>query len=52
MANSQVISQLLIAIFYEFRGAVKSEKYKDLTNQEKLDKINDFAKQWIANNEK
>ena len=42
-----IINALYIALFKEFAGAVKSDKYKHLTNQQKMEQINIFAEAWL-----
>lgn len=43
----EVKQKLFIALFREFRGAVDNDKYKDLSIQERIAKLNEFAKEWL-----
>lgn len=47
LRTSEYKSDLLVAVFYEFRGANSSEKYKRLSNQEKMEEINEFAQKHV-----
>jgi hypothetical protein len=38
---------LLVAIFKEFQGAMENESYKNMTNKERLEALNNFAKAWL-----
>ena len=42
------INSLYQAMFKEFSGAYRNEKYKNCTNQQKMKLINDFAKDWLV----
>lgn len=42
-----VKNKLYIALFREFQGASISEKYKSLSIQDRISKLNDFAKEWL-----
>ena len=45
--NSSVKNALYISLYREFAGANNSDKYKHLTNQQKMQKICDFAENWL-----
>lgn len=42
-----VINALYAAVYLEFRGAVDNPKYKDLNTLEKMQKLNEFAHNWL-----
>lgn len=46
--KSDIILALYSAIYMEFSGAQNNPDYKDLTNLEKLDKVNQFANKWLT----
>lgn len=43
-----VLLALYSAIYTEFSGANYNLEYKNLTSLEKLDKVNQFANQWLS----
>lgn len=45
--TTAVINGLYAAAYLEFRGAVENPKYKDLTALEKMNKLNEFAHNWL-----
>jgi hypothetical protein len=42
-----VKNRLFIALFREFQGASENDKYKSLSIQDRIAKLNDFAKEWL-----
>ncbi len=40
-------NKLFVALFREFQGASVNDKYKDLTIQQRIEKLNDYAKDWL-----
>lgn len=45
--NLQTIQKLYYAMYLEFKGAEYSDKYSKLSYQERMEKINDFSKNWL-----
>jgi len=45
--GSDTIMALYAAIYLEFRGADKNHKYKNLTYEQRLNKLNEFAWNWL-----
>jgi hypothetical protein len=45
--TSSVINSLYAAVYDEFRGASRNEKYKDLTYEQRMAKLNQFAEKWL-----
>lgn len=45
--NTVIINALYAAIYTEFRGAAFNKKYKDLTTKDRLQKLNEFANEWL-----
>lgn len=45
--KDDVCVALYAAIYMEFSGAVYNTDYKDLSPTERLDKINEFANNWL-----
>ena len=45
--NSHIIGALYAAIHEEFKGASIQDRYKNLTYQQRLEKVNDFAWNWL-----
>ena len=48
--KSQNKNALYAAIYDEFFGASENKKYKNLTNLEKFNKLNEFATNWLQKN--
>jgi hypothetical protein len=46
--KNEVIVGLYAAIYSEFVGASKNRQYKDLNGLQKLDKVNEFALNWLS----
>lgn len=42
-----VKNALYVALYNEFLGASKNPKYQDLTVLERVQKLNDYAKDWL-----
>lgn len=45
--TSEIKNSLYAAIYEEFKGAAINPVYKKLTPSEKMQKLNDFAAQWL-----
>jgi hypothetical protein len=45
---TDVISALYAAIYSEFSGAMYNSDYKDLSNLERFEKVNEFAVDWLT----
>lgn len=45
--KDDVCNALYAAIYTEFSGAVYNADYKDLSNLQRLEKINEFAWKWL-----
>ena len=45
--NTMVKNALYAAIYSEFLGANKNEKYKKLNTLQRFNKLNEFATQWL-----
>lgn len=45
--TTEKINALYAAIYFEFRGAEENDKYKKYTYQERMEKLNQFAKDWL-----
>ena len=45
--KTEIINALYAAVYEEFKGAITNFKYKDLTPLEKMNKLNQFAKDWL-----
>lgn len=45
--KSDIINALYFALFQEFAGAVRNDKYKNETNQQKISLMNSFAYNWL-----
>lgn len=43
----EVTNDLYIAIFKEFQGAEDNDKYTNLTYQQRMIAINEYAKDWL-----
>jgi hypothetical protein len=43
----EVINGLYAAIYDEFKGAVDNPKYQNLSYFEKMNKLNEFAEDWL-----
>jgi len=43
-----VKNRLFVALFREFQGASVNDKYKSLSIQDRIAKLNDFAKEWLT----
>lgn len=43
----EVINGLYAAIYDEFKGAIHNEKYSNLTPIEKIQRVNQFAEDWL-----
>ncbi len=43
-----VKNKLFVALFREFQGASVNDKYKSLSIQDRIAKLNDFAKEWLT----
>lgn len=49
LRTSEFEQELLVAVFFEFRGAAASSKYKNLTNRARMIKMNEFAHEYVRN---
>jgi len=45
--TTEIRNALYAAIYDEFSGAVKNPKYRNLTSIEKMNKLNEFANNWL-----
>jgi len=45
--KTHIINALYAAIYCEFAGANKQDKYKNLSYQQRLQKVNEFALNWL-----
>jgi len=45
--NSSVINSLYAAVYDEFKGASRNDKYKKLTYEQRMAKLNEFAEKWL-----
>jgi len=45
--KDEICNALYAAVYTEFQGASKNPRYKNLTTQEMLIKVNEFAFQWL-----
>ena len=45
--KTDIILAIYSAVYTEFSGANNNPDYKDLTNLEKLDKVNQFVNKWL-----
>lgn len=45
--KSFIINALYAAIYEEFTEAINNKKYKDMSNLEKINAVNQFAQQWL-----
>ena len=45
--QTDIINSLYAAVYEEFRGSVEKKEYKNLTNLERLNKLNEFALNWL-----
>lgn len=43
----EIINGLYTAVYEEFSGAVYNRKYKDMSVQQRIDKVNEFAENWL-----
>jgi hypothetical protein len=43
-----VKNKLFIALFREFQGASVNDKYKSLSIQDRIAKLNQFAQEWLT----
>lgn len=48
--NSQIKNALYMSLHSEFAGAINSEKYRHLTNEQKMQKMNEYAENWLKRN--
>lgn len=44
----EICNALYIAVYKEFQGAQNHPSYKNMTNLEKLQAVNDFASNWLS----
>jgi hypothetical protein len=45
--NTQIKNALYAAVYTEFFGASENMKYKDLTLVDRINKLNEFAENWL-----
>lgn len=45
--NTQIKNALYAAVYQEFFGASENTKYKDLTLVQRINKLNEFADNWL-----
>lgn len=45
--RTDIINALYGAIYTEFFGATQNKTYKNLSNKEKMEKVNQFALDWL-----
>lgn len=45
--KSFIINALYAAIYEEFAEAINNKKYKEMSNLEKMNAVNEFARQWL-----
>lgn len=46
--NMEVKQKLFVALFREFQGASKNDKYKDMSYQQRIESLNEFAAAWLT----
>lgn len=45
--KTPIVNSLYAALYEEFKGAAINPRYKKLTPKEKMDKVNEFAHNWL-----
>ena len=46
--KEDIYNALYAAVYTEFQGASENPNYKELTNLEKVNKVNQFANEWLS----
>lgn len=44
----EVKQKLFVALFREFRGASENDKYKKMSYQERIEILNQYARDWLT----